>query len=267
MKKSGLLFCVILVLAFLFTGCATTNSNNTSDESLSLGAGWTQIKPGFEQIDGYIADCNTTWHCVKIDLSFIQDDSQIKFKTSTKAFSVKAFAKETGATVAINTLPFAIYENSVSSTGIVMAAGQILNAPEKKYCALAFSRNEEGKLTCTILQKQNEDELKNFTYAFGGFYVVLKDGKALEFQKIKRSRSGCGTDDSGRYLYLFATTPRFSLTDRNGLTYEECAGIMKELGCTQAMQFDGGHSTSMVINGKSVEAPLFQRKIAAALGF
>ena len=106
-----------------------------------------------------------------------------------------------------------------------------------------------------------------YDYAIGGFYVILQDGQLLEFAQTRRSRTACGTDDTGSTLYLFAVTPDFSLTDRNGLSYPECAAIMQQLGCTNAMQFDGGHSTSMVVNGKNVRAPLFQRKVPAAVGF
>ena len=248
-----------VIFSIVFASCTTTNISKDSKQFEQ----WTQIKQGFEQTHGYISECSTSWHCVKIDLSTVEN---LKFASSSKAFSVKEFAKKTDAIVAINTLPFSVGK-SVSCTGIIKAQGKIISEPLQKYCALAFAQQEDGTLSCAILQNQDEDKIEQYAYVFGGFFVILKDGEKLEYQNIKRSRTACGTDDSGRYLYLFAATPSFSLTDRNGLSYEECAVILKELGCTQAMQFDGGHSTSMVINGKTVEAPLFQRKIAAALGF
>ena len=71
----------------------------------------------------------------------------------------------------------------------------------------------------------------------------------------------------GRFLYLFITVPNFSLDDRNGLDYMECSEILKYLGCDDAMQFDGGHSTGMIFNGKHVDKPTLQRKVPTAIGF
>ena len=68
-------------------------------------------------------------------------------------------------------------------------------------------------------------------------------------------------------LYILVATPVFSLTDKNGLNYEECAAILKKLGCTDAMQFDGGHSSALVVNGKDVEKPFLQRKVPTVLLF
>ena len=64
-----------------------------------------------------------------------------------------------------------------------------------------------------------------------------------------------------------STVPNFSLDDRNGLDYVECSEILKYLGCDDAMQFDGGHSTGMIFNGKHVDKPTLQRKVPTAIGF
>ena len=255
MKKS-FLFC-FLICFLLITGCKTTD---VSKQDFSL------LQQGFEIIQGDIPERRSTWHCVKIDLSQITDDSQIKYYYSKPA-SVLNFAKKNNCVVAINTTPFYLEQNPQLCTGIIKANGNVLSEPLEQYCALALFWNEDKTLSCKIIENQTEDEIEKYPYAFGGFFVILKDNKIREFKHNNRSRTACGTDETGRYLYLFAITPRFSLTDRQGLTYPECAQILQSLGCTQAMQFDGGHSTAMVVNGKSVEAPLFQRKIPAAIGF
>ena len=151
--------------------------------------------------------------------------------------------------------------------GIVKDNGKVLSEPVEQYCALAITTCADGTLTCTILENQSSEQIEKYDYVIGGFFVILQDGQILEYVQNRRSRTACGTDDTGRILYLFAVTPDFSLNDKNGLSYPECAAILQQLGCTSAMQFDGGHSTAMVINGKTVRAPLFQRKVAAAAGF
>ena len=254
-----------LLFAFLFVSCATTKTFSNTDILPPATLEWTELKPGFEITNQKIRELGVSWTCVKIDLTLLEVSPVIT--TSDKPFSVKDFARQKDLTVAVNTTQFSTDGASVKAEGIIKDNGSILSEPIQKYCALAIFTDENGVLTCSILENQNYSEIEKYDYAAGGFFVILKDGQILEFAQNRRSRTACGTDNTGHILYLFAVTPDFSLTDKNGLSYPECAAIMHELGCTQAMQFDGGHSTSMVINGKAAQTPLFQRKVAAAIGF
>ena len=47
-----------------------------------------------------------------------------------------------------------------------------------------------------------------------------------------------------------------------GLTLNELSSLMKELGCTNAMNLDGGGSTVMYVNGRIVNKPQNQGGIA-----
>ena len=137
---------------------------------------------------------------------------------------------------------------------------------ENKYHSLSFYQQFqlENEPKC-LLDTENEIEEDEFDYAIGGFYTIYEDEQILPFKKNKRSRTGCGISHDGKFLYLMVTTPDFHLRDRNGLNYEECALIFRNLGCTKAMQFDGGHSSAMIVNGKAVETPFLQRKVPTAL--
>ena len=254
-----------LLFAFLFVSCTTTKTISNADILPPSDLVWTELKPGFEITNHKIRELGVSWTCVKIDLSLTKAEPVIAVKQ--KPFSVKSFARRNNLTVAINTTPFSKDGSLIKAEGIEKDKGRVLAAPVEKYCALAFTTDKEGTLTCTILENQNSNEIQKYDYAAGGFFVVLKDNQIQDFAQNRRSRTACGTDNTGRILFLFAVTPDFSLTDKNGLSYPECAAIMQKLGCTQAMQFDGGHSTAMIINKKSVCAPLFQRKVAAAIGF
>ena len=255
----------LLIIIFLLFSCTTIKSLSQTDILPPATLEWTELKPGFEITNQKIRELGVSWTCVKIDLTLLEAGPVIT--TSDKPFSVKDFARQKDLTVAVNTTQFSTDGASVKAEGIIKDNGSILSEPIQKYCALAIFTDEDGVLTCSILENQNYSEIEKYDYAAGGFFVILKDGQILEFAQNRRSRTACGTDNTGHILYLFAVTPDFSLTDKNGLSYPECAAIMHELGCTQAMQFDGGHSTSMVINGKAAQTPLFQRKVAAAIGF
>ena len=255
----------LLFIIFLNISCATTKSLSQNDILPPAAVEWTCLKPGFEIANQKIRTLGVSWTCVKIDLS--QLDREPVIAVSEKPLIVKTFARKNTLTAAINTTPFSIDGSNTKAKGIIKDKGTILSEPVEKYCALAISPDEDGVLKGSILKTQASSEIEKYDYVIGGFYVILQDGQILDFAQTRRSRTACGTDDTGHILYLFAVTPDFSLTDRNGLSYPECAAILRDLGCTQAMQFDGGHSTSMVINGKNVQAPLFQRKVAAAMGF
>lgn len=262
--KAKALAAIIFSFA-LFTSCTSTKAALQENIIPAAPVEWTQLKPGYQLTNQKIKELGVTWTCVKIDLAQLEGTPVIT--VSEKPFSVKAFARQNKLTVAVNTTQFSMNDSSVKPEGIAKDKDNILSAPNERYCALAFTIDEANGLSCTILENQIAGQIEQYAYAAGGFFVILKDGRLRDFEQNRRSRTACGTDDTGQFLFLFAVTPDFSLTDRNGLSYPECAAILKQLGCTQAMQFDGGHSTAMVINGKSVRAPLFQRKVAAAIGF
>jgi exopolysaccharide biosynthesis protein len=255
----------LLIIIFLLFSCTTTRPLSQDDILPPAAVEWTELKPGCQITNQKIRELGVSWTCVKIDLAQLEAGPVIT--VSKKPFSVKDFARKNDLTVAINTTSFSKEGSLVKPQGIVKDNGKVLSELVEQYCALAITTCADGTLTCTILENQSSEQIEKYDYVIGGFFVILQDGQILEYVQNRRSRTACGIDDTGRILYLFAVTPDFSLTDKNGLSYPECAAILQQLGCTSAMQFDGGHSTAMVINGKTVRAPLFQRKVAAAAGF
>jgi len=276
-KKFHLLISTFLIL-LTFSSCSTTNflvkEKITNPEVFSTEhllpskIIWKKIHEGIEETDFSIRKLGVTWHCIKIDLdteglSLIYEPHK---ENLGKIFKVKDVVKENNAFAAINSSPFDL-GNTFYPVGITKYEGQIISPAEERYCALCFSKDEDNHFRAHIIDSQTKEALKDFPYAFGGFYTIFSEGKIRSFAKNKRSRVGAGLSDDGRILYLMVTTPKFHLTDRNGLNYEECALIFKELGCTSAMQFDGGHSSSLVVQGKDLEKPFLQRKVPTILGF
>ena len=255
---------LLILLLFLFVSCTTTKPLSQNDFLPSADIEWSELKAGYEITNQKIPGLGVSWTCVKIDLSQLEVTPVIKI--SEKPFKVKNFALQNNLTVAVNTTPFAKNGSMVKTQGIIKDNGNLLAEPIEKYCALAIRTDKDGTLKCTILKNQTSAQIEQYDYAIGGFFVILWDGQIQNFAQTRRSRTACGIDDTGNILFLFAVTPDFSLTDKNGLSYSECAAILQTLGCTQAMQFDGGHSTSMVVEGKIVESPVFPRKVATAPG-
>lgn len=54
-------------------------------------------------------------------------------------------------------------------------------------------------------------------------------------------------------LYFVAIDGRYELSD--GLYMSEIADLMQSLGCVHAMNLDGGGSTNLYANGKTINRP------------
>lgn len=280
-KKIRLLSSVFILSAglFLFTGCQTTfklkgnyvtNPEVYPESSLCPPViEWEPLQEGFEITSYKIRSLGVSWHCVKIDLDNPKLHVHIEPHKNNigSIFKVKDFARATKSVAAINTTPFELPNKTYVPVGIIKINGEEITPPVERYCAFVLSKNEDNHFRAGIIDRQTQGAFDDYLYAVGGFFTIYKDNQIISFHKGKRSRSGCGISHDGRYLYLMTVTPFFHPTDRNGLNYEECAIIFRKLGCTKAMQFDGGHSCALVVNGKQVESTFMQRKVPIALGF
>ena len=116
-------------------------------------------------------------------------------------------------------------------------------------------------------------DLENTDTAFGGGTLLLKDG---EITPITHNVSGynprtaIGTDKTGKIIYIVTVDGRQTLS--KGVTLEELAEIMLEIGCYNALNLDGGGSTNLVaktpFNSEihSINSPTENRKVINAVG-
>lgn len=268
MKKFTLLY--LFLISFTLTSCASVGimrEKYTDPEVLpkeilcppEQAISWEEIRPGFHETDFIIEEINVKWACVRVDLETpgITFSATPNKKQLRHRFFLKNVSK--GSTVSVNTTPFDLTGRTYIPVSVVKIDGETVCPVNPAYCALCL--NKETK-RAEILPTQNE-KIDEYDYAFGGFYSILENGEIKEFAKYKRSRTACGISGEGRYLYLFATCGINCPTGRNGLNFEECAIILQALGCTNAMEFDGGHSTGLTVNGKNKIRPSLQRKVPA----
>ena len=92
----------------------------------------------------------------------------------------------------------------------------------------------------------------NINLAVGGGTIILKDNAIYPFTqtvKTKSQRSAIGITNDNK-LILFATDGR--LTHTAGMEEIDVANYMKSLGCKDAMMFDGGGSTELVVKNEVV---------------
>ena len=284
-RKYILRFSVLLSALIFFAGCKTmpTTPNIGLDTSKSLpleylcpsDLAWSPIEDengtpieGFQVIRHEMKDLRVRWTCVKADLTtpgieVVASPTPDQLGQSPKLQHVKTFAKNTDAVVAVNATPWENHSYPHNAVGIVKYKGIEYFPPVERYCALCFSENP---LRAAIIQYQTEEELEKYEHAFGGFSQVLINGEIIPFNNNRRSRVSVGVNEDGTELYFFVITTIMNPNDRNGFTFEECGLVLQKLGCTDAMHFDGGHSSCIVINKKQSQKPLLNRKIPIAIG-
>lgn len=93
--------------------------------------------------------------------------------------------------------------------------------------------------------------------------------KARRFVDGKLSRSAVGISRGGDTLFLVTINSPNPSAETVGMSLAQLASFMKELGSWQAMNFDGGGSASMTINGEMIsrqgERPTSRRVSNAVL--
>ena len=106
---------------------------------------------------------------------------------------------------------------------------------------------------------------KSAQMIIGGWPRILRDGKNIASEaatlegslssnaEARHPRSAVGFSRDSSKLYLLTVDGRSE--NSGGTTLVELAGIMRKLGAWQAMNFDGGGSTTMVVNGRVVNVP------------
>ncbi|WP_407426915.1 phosphodiester glycosidase family protein [Treponema sp.] len=283
-----LIYCFLL--PFFLVSCAS-NRFSSSNTPFTSDINWQNLNNiSYAQYFFYEnKDFPLRCHCLKINLQDeslqfnIFPDSEKVFLDSNgsktayfKGLSAKEFSKKHPSKIFINTAPFSGKEGSSSFiakltdtrkiSGIHTVNKKELSAPLKKYSALCIKKSEKG-YSAKIFKNQTVSEYSGYDFCLGGFYTILTDSKKETFSyQTRDSRTAVGLSGDGKTLYiLIAEGERKSQS--TGLSYPECADIMLALGAKNAMEMDGGGSTTLYINGKNMLSYSSSRKIAVFFGF
>lgn len=193
-------------------------------------------------------DPNSVVYIARIDLDHIGVKVEISPEKREK-YLTSTFAEEQGCIIAINgeagesmAMDCELGEwsgNWVSKGNVVMMADT------DKRPFIGFTKENKA----TYYEESFVDtEYKDAYYnAIWGRFDILKNNKII-LQEIDRpyARTVMGINDGGNYLYLMVVDgkrPDYSV----GLTYEDCAKMLKALGASHAMACDQGGSSCMYI--------------------
>jgi exopolysaccharide biosynthesis protein len=94
----------------------------------------------------------------------------------------------------------------------------------------------------------------------------LREGTISRNAEARHPRSAVGVSRDGRTVWLVAVEGRSSASV--GMTLVELGALLRRLGAWDALNFDGGGSTAMVVDGRLVTVPsdaAGERPVANAL--
>ena len=103
------------------------------------------------------------------------------------------------------------------------------------------------------------------TMIVGGWPRILRDGQNVAAEsptvegtisrnaEMRHPRTAVGFSRDSSMLFLLTVDGRSESS--GGMTLAELAAMMRKLGAWQAMNFDGGGSTTMVVDGQLMNKP------------
>lgn len=159
------------------------------------------------------------------------------------------FLTENDLNVAVNANFYSPFNAETRTTrgpsnviGLAVSEGALVSPSEASFPAFTVSSN--GVAAISVIGP--DQPLEGVRTAVAGNMIVLKEGKVVEqSDKSVHPRTAVGISQDGRYVYLMTIDgrqPTYSI----GATYEEVGRWMLEFGAWEALNLDGGGSTTMV---------------------
>ena len=253
----GILLGAVIIIAMIMI--ITTNDANAVSET---GRTNYKIMNGVNETLVYVTDSgnkNIRTHIVRINKG-----ANVTFKASTPGYYkkgsttksrkkvAKKWKKKSWGNVPVDTQAKA-YEKSKNISGKVLvgingdfyytngmtkgkfiAEGNVLNKSNKEPF---FAVNKNGSFAIMDAKAST----KNVKEAIGGKWI-LKNGQIKEYEKgFRESRQAIGITADGDVIMVTVDIDPAS----PGLTIGNLANLMKQQGCVNALNFDGGGSTSL----------------------
>lgn len=161
------------------------------------------------------------------------------------------------------------YQIAIKNNRIIQSSSNPLVIPEGGYVIVAPYRAlepflKEGRVNLEINTNPEWSDVKHIIS--GGPYLV-KDSQVyvdMTAEKLsaiggKNPRSAIGYTNDNRLVMVAVDGREYQSV---GMTLMQLAGFMRSIGCTNAINLDGGGSTVMYVNGQVVNNPAFKGGIA-----
>ncbi|MCX5658432.1 MAG: phosphodiester glycosidase family protein [Planctomycetota bacterium] len=164
---------------------------------------------------------------------------------TVKSMKASTFLARTGCQLAINTSPYAgvtDHEDKPQQVqGLSISEGKAYSQRNPYFGAMLITRDNHVSLV------DPPYDVADAYNAAGGFRLALSNGEVVKSPDDNiHPRSAVGLSKDGRYLFLVAIDGRQPGWSE-GVSLIELGGWMRRIGAWQALNFDGGGSTSMVL--------------------
>lgn len=245
---------IVLVPLLAATGCPAPE-----------GTG--EWEPLFQGIDYYFAvqlsAVPLRVHAVRIDLA----DPEISIFVTppnddrpgeVDSLRTSSFVEFHGLQVAVNASPFSPLASAEGSpmdvVGLSVSEGLRYSEPEPGYGALVFDATNGVRIVTDAM-----DVVGAFN-GVGGFEVILRDGENLGADGPREPRTAAGISTGGTVLYLVVIDGRQPFVSVGAPT-GDLAEWMIFFGADEALNLDGGGSTTLAVDDGSGNATVFNRPV------
>ena len=175
-------------------------------------------------------------------------------KNKTERSTTRKFVAKHHAAAGINT---AFYEvkNGVNIIGFAASEGKLYSAFCKHWPALNITKDNVASIVEPVDPTANDFHHKPSSTpiynAISGSTYVLKNGvmpkaNITSFNTIRHPRTAVGIKKDGKILFVTVDGRQADFTE--GMSIFELAALFRELGCVEAINLDGGGSTTMVLS-------------------
>jgi len=180
----------------------------------------------------------------------------------TNGRKTSTFLKEFRCQLAVNASPFSPVQEVEGTPrdilGLSVSKGVAYSKARGDHAALLIAKH--NKVTIS----RPPFELKGVYNAVCGFFLLLEKGRNVGTDGERHPRTAAGVSQDGRFLYLLVIDGRqgdYSV----GTTTAETAEWIQQLGAYDALNLDGGGSTSLVIDDGRGGCKVVNRPIHASL--
>jgi hypothetical protein len=204
------------------------------------------LTKGLDYFAGKVSRPRMEFHALRVDLT--EPSLRVVVAPGDISVRVSSFVRDNGLLAGINALPFDPVSGREGepriNVGLVIANGVMFSPPHKSFDALVFYKDGHAAIEAQS-EITNFDSIEN---AVGGFYRILEHGElAARVLNLtgRHPRSAAGISADGRFLYLLVIDGR--QIKSIGGTETETALLLRALGATEGINFDGGGSSAMVL--------------------
>ncbi len=222
---------------------------------------WTPLAPGVEYARASLTHPRLMkCHALRMDLSRPEVGLKIAADPDgaggMTARWPTSFLRRHGLAVAINATPFRpevlLPGGTVKPTGLVVKDAEQLSAPAPNLDALVLEPG--GRIRFQRSQRIEPGMID----VVGGFVVTLVDGVNRGEAGILDAVTSVGVSADRRWMFWLVVDGR-QAGYSEGAKGSEAAELMKALGASDAMHFDGGGSSTMVARGGWAGARVLNR--------